>query len=364
MIDTITRDNTPLYWAEKACNTLMTKFVAPQLPPEGRWHYHQGVFLKSMLQVWERTGNDNYLQYVKAYVDSLIDETGNFEYRKTELDSIQAGLLLFDLYEETAEQRYKIAADKLIGFLTNWKRTPEGGFWHKESYPNQMWLDGLYMAGPFATQYGATFNQPELFDLVTEQAELMLKHTRDEATGLLYHAWDSSRKVAWANPDTGKSPEFWSRSIGWIVIALNEILDFLPLNHPKRQFLIDSQKDLVNAVIKQQDPQTGMWFQVTDKGSDPNNWIENSASCLFVAGISKAVRLGYVESTCLTAAHKGWSGIMNLVSMDETGQVTIPEICIGTGVGDYAHYLARPRSVNDLHGAGAFVFACIEMDKN
>lgn len=355
--------NNYLYWAEQTCATIMERFRPKMLPPAGRWHYHQGVFLKGMLLVWERTGDERYFEYVKAYVDNLVDKKGRFYYQDTELDSIQAGLLLFDLYKMTGDERYKIAADELISFLIGWRKNPEGGYWHKERYPNQMWLDGLYMAGPFAVQYGATFKRPELFDLVIEQAELMLKYAKDENTSLLYHAWDSSKRAVWADPVTGKSPEFWSRSLGWMVIALNEILDYLPGDHPKRQLLIDSQHDLLHAIIKQQDPQTGLWFQVTDKGFDPSNWQETSASCLFVAGIAKAVRLGYVEADCLPAAQRGWAGIMELVMRDEKGRVNIPEICIGTGVGDYVHYLNRPRSENDLHGVGAYVFACMELDK-
>ncbi|HPT88523.1 MAG TPA: glycoside hydrolase family 88 protein [Bacillota bacterium] len=356
-------DDTPMFWAEHACETLMAKFEPAQLPPAGRWHYHQGVFLKGMLMVWKKTGQQKYFDYVKGYVDSLVDDNGSFEFRNTELDSIQAGLLLFDLYEVTKKEKYKIAADQLISFMTGWKKTNEGGFWHKEIYPYQMWLDGLYMAGPFAVQYATVFNRPELYDLVVQQAELMLKNTKDEKTGLLHHAWDESRQAVWANPETGKSPEFWSRSIGWVVVALVEILDYLPKDHPKRGFLIHELKSLIEAVAKQQDPKTGMWFQVTDKGDQPDNWVEHSASCLFVYGMAKAIRMGYVDAKYQETANRGFEGLLKMVTIDEDGKVTIPEICIGTGVGDYAHYIARPRSTNDLHGVGAFLFACVEMSK-
>lgn len=356
-------DHSPLFWARRACETMMAKFKPSELPPVGRWHYHQGVFLKGMLMVWRKIGNNAYFEYVKGYVDSLIQPDGTFEYRKTELDSIQAGLLLFDLYQKTNDPRYKKAADELISFMTGWKKTSEGGFWHKENYPYQMWLDGLYMAGPFAVQYASVFNRPELFDLVAQQAELMITHTKDEKTGLCYHAWDESRQAVWADPGTGRSPEFWGRSIGWLMVALVEILDYLPQDHPKRAYLIGELKSLIRAVAKVQDIKTGMWFQVPDKGDDPQNWVEHSCSCLFVYGIAKAVRMGYVEDTYQEIAARGFEGLVNMVIVDDEGRVTIPQICIGTGVGDYAHYLARPRSENDLHGVGAFLFACVEMSE-
>lgn len=355
--------NSPMFWAEKACATLMAKFAPAELPPAGRWHYHQGVFLLGMLMVWKKTGDNRYFDYVRGYVDSLVDPDGTFEFRRTELDAIQAGLLLFDLYNVTKDVRYQLAAKQLIDFLTAWKKTSDGGFWHKESYPYQMWLDGLYMAGPFAVRYGKLFNQPELYDLVAKQAKLMIAHTRDDRTGLLYHAWDESRTTPWSNPKTGCSPEFWSRSIGWVVVALLDILDDLPSDYPDRQPLQADVTALLKAVANFQDPHSGLWYQVTNKGDQPDNWVEHSASCLFVYGLAKAVRLGYLDSLYRKNAVKGFEGLIKFITITDDGQVAIPEICIGTGVGDYAHYIARPRSVNDLHGVGAFLFACAEMSE-
>ncbi|HYH03564.1 MAG TPA: glycoside hydrolase family 88 protein [Bacillota bacterium] len=357
----MTSKYTPLCWAEKACATMMNDYAPAALPPEGRWHYHQGVFLSGMKMIWEKTGNSKYLDYIQGYVDSLVQADGSFEYRDTELDSIQAGVLLFDLYKNSGEQKYKIAADTLINFLTHWKKNPVGGFWHKEIYPNQMWLDGLYMAGPFAVQYGKEFNRPELFDLVVGQAELMIQQTKDPRTGLLYHAWDQSREAVWADPETGLSPEFWGRSLGWIGAALVDILDYLPANHSRRNRLVELLTEFVAAIAKFQDQETGMWYQVVDKGSRPDNWLEHSCSCLYVYAIAKAVRKGYIGEGYRAVAEKGFAGITAMAEMDESGRVTIPEICIGTGVGDYDHYVARPRSQNDLHGVGAFLFACAEM---
>lgn len=352
----------PYQLSEQVCQTTMNHYRAAALPPSGRWHYHQGVFLKGMSMVWERTGNDAYFEYIKKYVDSNITKDGRLFFNDEELDAVQAGLLLFPLYEKTGDERYKKAAGQLQAFLDGWKKNSLGGYWHKSVYPNQMWLDGLYMAGPFMMQYGKTFNRPELYDVVVHQAELMLVNNYDADTGLLKHAWSATGTAPWADPKTGQSPELWGRAMGWFVIALNEILDYLPQDHPKRQYLIDEQAKLLHAVIKYQDPKSGLWFQVLDRGEDPKNWQETSCSAMFVAAISKAVRKGYIEPECLQAAEKGWVGLnQRMVTVNSSGKVRLNMICVGTGVGDYTHYLNRNSTYDDLHGLGAFLFACEEL---
>lgn len=353
----------PLEWAVKACDTLINKFEPRQLPPAGEWHYHQGVFLLGMKMVWEKTGHDGYFQYIKDWVDCIIKEDGSFDFERTELDSIQAGMLLFDLYDKTGDGRYRLAADTLISLLPGWKKTSDGGLWHKDRYPNQMWLDGLYMAGPFAVRYGSIRGDSRWFERVTYQALLMYAHTHDEASGLLYHAWDENGLTPWSNPVTKQSPEFWGRSMGWYLAALIDILDYLPGTHPDRDRLIGILQGLAEAVAKFQDKAAGLWYQVLDKGYDPNNWLETSCSSLFVYALGKAAAKGYISGNYTDVVKKGYWGILEKVHPGDGGSIEISDICIGTGVGDYAHYLARPRSVNDLHGAGAFIFACMAMEE-
>ncbi len=355
--------NHALTIAKRACDTLMTEFEAPMLPPAGRWHYHQGVFLLGMLFIWEQTKEQRYFDYVQTYVDSLVKEDGSLEFRETELDSIQAGVLLLRLYQVTQAAKYKTAADALLRFLLSWKQNAVSGYWHKENYPNQMWLDGIYMEGPFAVHYARLFARLELYDLIIEQFALMAKYIKDEQTGLLYHAWDESKQVAWADPVTGKSPEFWGRSMGWVVSALVDILDYLPVSHPQHGFLIDQLNMSLEAIVKFQDPQSGLWYQVLDKGDRPDNWLEHSCSCLFVYALAKALNQGYIDEKYRVNAEKGYDGITAMVQEAADGKLAIPEICIGTGVGNYQHYVERPRSTNDLHGVGAFLFACAEVAK-
>lgn len=353
--------DTPLDWGKAACDSLMATFEPSELPPDGRWHYHQGVFLESMRQLRQVVGGDDYLSYIKAYVDHNIDEHGNFLWNRKELDAIQAGLLLFELDETYEDTRYRKAAKKLRNMFPTLNRTSDGGFWHKDGYPYQMWLDGLYMGGAFSMNYAEAYNEPELLDMVLEQERLMRKHTLDEKTGLYHHAWDESRSQPWADSDTGKSPEFWGRAIGWYGIMFNEILNFLPDNHPSEQELADALRNLVESLVNYQDADTGLWYQVVDRPERNDNWIETSCSALFIYTIARGIRSGYVNESFKQQAIKGYRGLLERMKFDDNGHFVMPEICIGTGVGDYEHYINRPKTANDLHGVGSFVLASMEM---
>ncbi|XEC93571.1 glycoside hydrolase family 105 protein [Paenibacillus tarimensis] len=353
--------NTPLHWAKAACDSLMARFRPEQLPPENRWHYHQGIFLQGMLEVWKRAGDEKYLRYPKEYVDRLVDEYGNFFFARDELDAIMPGLLLFTLDEQFGEPRYRIAADKLRQLFRTINRTSEGGFWHKDKYPYQMWLDGLYMGGVFALMYAARFGDEELTPMVIEWEKLMRKHMSDEKTGLLYHAWDESRQFPWANPETGCSPEFWGRSLGWYGMALGDFLDVLPQDHPGRGELQGALTRFVEALVPHQDDVSGLWYQVVDQGDKPDNWLETSCTSLFVYAMAKAVKHGCASEAILESARKGYSGLIQRVYYDDHGLLVVPDICIGTSAGDYQNYVTRPVSENDLHGVGAFILACVEM---
>lgn len=354
---------TPIEWAKKSCDALMAKFEPEQLPPD-RFHYHQGVFLEGMEHCYEETKEEKYYDYIKRWVDSCILPDGSIrKYNDNELDDIQPGILLFNLYKRTGDERYKKALYTLLPLLKSWPTNPSGGFWHKERYPNQMWLDGLYMAGPIATQFAETFNEPEYFDMMTFQAILMEKYTKDEKTGLLFHGWDETKEAFWADPETGKAPEFWGRAIGWFPVAILDMLDHLPKDHKDRSKLIEILQDLLIALPKFQDEATGLWYQVIDKGDQADNWLENSCSSLFAYAIAKAVRMGHLDESHLDAAWKGYQGVIDTLTFDEQGHLVLGHICIGTGIGDYDHYIARPTSENDLHGAGAFILMCVEMSK-
>ncbi|WP_088102788.1 glycoside hydrolase family 88/105 protein [Halalkalibacter urbisdiaboli] len=361
-MSTAVKGKVALEWAEKACQSLMKKYEPVKLPPADRWHYHQGVFLCGVHSVWQETKNDEYFAYFKEYVDKLIDEEGNFYFERDQLDAIQPGLLLLPLYQLTGEKRYKVAAEKLRNLLKTINKTSEQGFWHKDKYPYQMWLDGLYMAGPFTLQYGQQFDEPELVDLVLYQESLMRKHTKDEKSGLYFHGWDESKKAPWANPETGAAPEIWGRALGWYGLAVVDIISLLPENHPKRAELITVIEDYVKSLVKYQDEETGLWYQVVDKGEREDNWLETSCTSLYVYTIAKAVNEGYIDESYFAAAKKGYEGIINhKIEEQEDGSLSLTGICIGTSIGVYDYYVERETSENDLHGVGAFVLASMQI---
>lgn len=307
-------------------------------------------------------GDERYAAYIKRYVDKLVDECGNFDFARDELDAIQVGLLLFRLDEQGDERKYRIAADKLRGLFDTLHRTSEGGFWHKDKYAYNMWLDGLYMGGVFALKYANAYGDIGLRDLVLHQEQLMRRYMRDEKTGLLYHAWDESKQMPWADPETGCSPEFWGRSLGWYGLAVAQFLDEIAEGEVGRAEMEAVLADFSQSLIKYQDGESGLWYQVLDKGHLADNWLETSCTCLFVYTLARAYKLGLVGDECLDAARRGFEGLVRVVQADKQGRFILPDICIGTSAGDYENYVTRPTSQNDLHGVGAFIMACVEME--
>jgi unsaturated rhamnogalacturonyl hydrolase len=348
-----------LDYAKQGADTLIRKYSVEELPPKNRFHYHQGVFLAGMERIWRLSGEKKYYDYIKNWCDFYIDADGNIRYSDAgQFDDIQPAILLFALYRDTGDLRYKKAMDSIVPLVEQWPCNARGGYWHKSNRKNQMWLDSLYMIGPFQTMYARDFNTPYLYEKTYRQMELMRRNMTDPRTGLLYHAWDDSRVVEWADKTTGLSEEFWGRAIGWYAVAILEILDFLPEDDPRRREFIDAELAILNALVRFQDQQTGLWYQVVDKGDDPENWYETSCSCLFAYAIAKAVKKGLVHKAWLRHVEKAWLGILEHSVSLEGEDLFLSGVCVGTGVGDYAHYLKRPTVTNDLHGMGAFLLMC------
>jgi unsaturated rhamnogalacturonyl hydrolase len=234
-----------------------------------------------------------------------------------------------------------------------------------------MWLDGIYMASPFYTRYGMVFNQPQNFDDVVHQITLIEEKTRDQATGLLYHGWDESREQHWADPQTGLSASFWGRAMGWYAMALVDVLEYLPPNYSQRQSVIDVLQRLVIAIVKYQDPKTGVWYQVVDQMGREGNYLESSVSSMFVYALAKGANRGYINKTYLEAAQKGYNGIIEqFIEVDDSGLVSITNACAVAGLGagehrdgSYEYYLSEPVRNNDPKATGPFIMASLELDR-
>lgn len=361
--------------SERMAATVMTVWKDAVKEPDrpDKWTYEQGVLLTGMEAVWLNTGDGRYFDYIRRVTDRYVADDGTIRTYKPadyNIDNVQPGRILLLLYKVTGQEKYRKAAASLREQLKSHPRTSEGGFWHKKIYPSQMWLDGLYMGEPFYAEYARTFNEPEALDDVAKQFVLMERHARDAKTGLLYHGWDESRQQRWADKTTGRSPHFWGRAMGWYAMALVDTLEHFPEGHPRRAELLAILGRLAAAVEKYQEPQTGLWYQVLDGDGMKGNYLEASASAMFVYSLAKAVRLGYLPESYLKAARKGWAGIgRQFVEEAAGGGVNFKGTVSVAGLGgnpyrdgSYAYYLSEPVVTNDAKGVGAFLMACAEME--
>jgi unsaturated rhamnogalacturonyl hydrolase len=233
-----------------------------------------------------------------------------------------------------------------------------------------MWLDGIYMASPFYAEFAKTFGEPEGFDDAVHQITLIESHTRDAQTGLLYHGWDESKSQRWANPATGCSPCFWGRAVGWYVMAIVDVLDFLPQDHAGRDRIVEILTDTASALAAVQDKPTGLWYQVLDQGDRAGNYLEASASCMFVYALAKGVNKGYIGEKHLDVVKRGYKGILeHFVEVDEQGLVNLNLICSVAGLGgepyrdgSFEYYVGEEIVTNDYKGVGPFIMASIEIE--
>jgi len=365
-----------LKWSERLALTIMKNHPkAFQIDDreEPKWDYVHGLVLTSFEQLYKKTNNKKYYDYIKEYADITIDSTGNipsYKYEKFNIDMIEAGNILFHLYETTKEEKYLKAMQLLRKQLSEHPRTSEGGFWHKKIYPSQMWLDGLYMGEPFYAHYTVKFEEGKNLEDVAKQFELIQKHALDSKTGLLYHGWDESKAMVWANKETGTSPNFWSRSLGWYAMALVDVLDYFPENHPKQKELVLYLNQLAEALVKQQHS-SGLWYQVTDMGDKEGNYLEASGSAMFAYALAKGVNKGYLSAEYKTAANKAFDGITrDLIKVSEDGEITITQACAVAGLGgdpyrdgSYEYYVNERKKDNDPKATGPFILAALELNK-
>jgi len=357
--------------AETVMNTWKDSFA---LGSPAKWSYDMGVVLKGFEGLWRNTGDVTYYNYILRQMDFFVKDDGTIKTYKPDeynLDNINNGKLLLFLYKVTQKEKYLKAANLLREQLKTHPRTNEGGFWHKKVYPYQMWLDGLYMGEPFYAEYADLMHANDDFDDIANQFIWMEKHARDPKTGLLYHAWDESKQEKWANKETGTSPLFWARAMGWYADALVDALDWFPQDHPKRKNLIDILNRLVNAIEKAQYPASGLWSDILnyDGPGKEKNYFEASASSQFVYAIAKGVRKGYLPATKITIAKKGYDGIVKQFIKVENGQTNLHGTVKVSGLGgnpyrdgSFDYYMSEPVIVNDPKGIGAFLLASNEME--
>jgi len=340
-----------------------------------KWDYCNGLELQAIYMVWKKTAEPKYFNYVKSYTDTIIASDGSITGYKLpdyNIDKLNSGKILFDLYAKTKEEKLKNAMDILRNQMKTHPRTNEGGFWHKKIYPNQMWLDGMYMASPYLAEYAYRFDEKELFDEVANQILTMAKHSYDLKTGLYYHGWDESRAQKWSNPQTGCSPNFWSRSMGWYMMAMVDVLDYLPKDHPKRAEIIKILNDLSKSLDKYRDPKTGMWYQVTDKVGAEGNYVESSGSAMFIYTWVKGAQKGYLPKEYLSKGLKAYDQfVKKFVKENPDGTISLTDVCSVAGLGgepryrdgSYEYYISEPKRDNDPKAVGPFIMVSVLLKK-
>ena len=356
-------------WHTRIADGLMN--IYPVL--DEKWTYEYGVVWKGMAALFELTGDERYFDYIKRGVDSFLNADGTqirtYDREEYNLDFINNGKALLYLWRKTGERRYRTAAETLLDQVLHQPRTPEGGFWHKKIYENQMWLDGLYMCAPFYAEAAKLTEHPAWLDDVVRQFLLIREKTMHRETGLALHAWDSARVQPWADRETGCSPHVWGRAVGWYACAVADTLEFLPeksLPHHKMAALLN---DLLAAVWRARDERTGVWLQVMDQPNRPGNYAESSCSAQFIYATAKAARLGYCDIVTPETIRDAWQGAVDQFIEVYKGNAIVTKCCRVAGLGNvwerdgsFAYYMSEPIVANDCKGSGAMLQAAAEME--
>ncbi len=338
------------------------------------WDYIDGMMIMALLEIYASTKDKKYLDFCDNYVDCRIDDDGTIEgydINAWNCDEINGGKNLFTLYRYTKKEKYKKALDKLYEQIKGQPRTKEGNFWHKAIYPNQIWLDGLYMAQPFYMEYEKLFNNSKNIDDIYKQFFNVQKIMRDPKTGLYYHGYDSSREIFWADKETGLSKNFWLRSIGWFSMALLDTLNIAPdrgsdnWNKLRSIFV-----DLCDSMLKFQD-ESGMWWQVPNFPGKGKNYLETSGSAIFAYSLLKGFRTGILEDKKFQdAGLKAFEGICSKYLNTDSGRLSLGGICLVAGLGpdkdrrrdgSFDYYMSEPVVQDDAKGVGPFILAYNEV---
>ena len=338
-----------------------------------KWNYIDGCMITGILERYEITGEARFLDFADRFMSGFVEEDGRirtYDPAEYSLDNVNPAKNLFTLYDLTGKEKYRKALELVRSQLSTMPRTPEGNFWHKLIYPNQVWLDGIYMALPFYMEYEKRFDaQKDCEDICRQIANVEIR-MRDLKTGLYYHGYDASRKMYWADPDTGCSPNFWLRAEGWFILGLVDVLEIM-MDLPMQAESVHLQHmllDLAKALSKYQDP-SGLWYQLIALPELEGNYLETSGTALISAALLKAVRLGFLPESFRAVGEKAFYGIVDRrLTKNADGTPCVTGICLVGGLGGEQHrdgsaayYLSEPVVQNDAKGVGPLLLAYTEM---
>ena len=337
------------------------------------WNYIDGCMLTALMEMTSITGDERYAAFAEKVIDHFVKEDGNIrtlEPEKANLDDINEGRVLFELYRRTGKSKYRKAADRLMEQLRNQPRTYEGNFWHKAIYPDQVWLDGIYMAQPFYALYVREFGDGDYSDTVN-QIKTVHKRMLSREKGLYFHGYDASKRAFWADPETGCSANFWLRSLGWFAVALADLSEILPEGEDRTE-LSDIFTELMGHVAQYADQGSGMYWQVPDMPGRTGNYLETSGSAMMAYAMLKGARLGILPDSFAQLGEKTFNGIMDrYLAFTDTG-LNLGGICLVAGLGpennrrrngSYEYYISEPVVENDAKGVAPFVLAYTEIKR-
>ena len=336
------------------------------------WNYMDGCMIKAIIELYHITKNEKYLQFADDFIDYFVNDDGSiqsYDPKEYNLDNVNAGKTLFDLYQLTGKEKYRKAIDTVYSQLQGQPRTSTGNFWHKMIYPNQIWLDGLYMAQPFYMQYEVTYNDCKNCADSFNQFENVYNLMRDTRNGLYYHAYDDSRQMFWCDKVTGLSSNFWLRALGWYAMALIDTMEIMPKSLSKEKARLNAiYKELIDSMLPYQDEETGMWYQVVNRGGIKPNYLETSGSAIFAYAIMKSVRLGFLDESYFQYGEKAFSGICRTYLSEENGELQLGGICLVAGLGNkemregtFDYYMREPIVKNEAKGVAPLILAYIEI---
>ncbi|RPJ08916.1 MAG: glycosyl hydrolase family 88 [Spirochaetaceae bacterium] len=341
--------------------------------PPDKWDYSIGVVLLGYLRLDEALGTDIWTGRVLEYCKKLVNPNGiihTYIPYIYNIDHVNTGKIFYRLLETNRDSRWEKALRAIRGQLETHPRTRDNIFWHKMIYPHQVWLDGLYMGLPFLAEWGKTFGEKEVFDDITAQIENATSHLYDKKTGLYYHGWDQSGGMKWSQPQNNCSPNFWGRSMGWLVMALVDVLCLMPPGHEGITRIRKILESAIMALVKVADGESGVWYQVLDQGKREGNYLESSASCMIAYSIARAVSKGHLPDKYLPAAKKAWEGIKKQFVCSDARGMRLANSCKVAGLGgypyrdgSYEYYLGEPIVDDDDKGIGAFILAGTELEE-
>lgn len=337
------------------------------------WNYIDGCMIKAILDLYAIKGDEKFLKFADDFIDYFVQDDGSIKSYNPEeynIDNVNAGKTLFELYKLTGKEKYKKAIETIYSQVKNQPRTEEGNFWHKKIYPNQVWLDGMYMGQPFYMQYEVEYNDCKNCKDSFNQFLNVYNKMRDPKTGLYYHGYDYSRQAFWCDKVTGLSRNFWLRALGWYAMALIDTISVMPDNMAEEKAKLSSiYKELIDSMLKYQS-ENGMWYQVVNLGGIPSNYLETSGSSIFAYAIMKSVRMGILDESYFKYGEKAFNGVCEKYLSEKDGELQLDGICLVAGLGPedntrrdgtFGYYMSEPIVSNDAKGVGPLVLAYIEI---